>query len=187
MAEKDLNPAPLGLMGFGFTTILLNLINAGLLSADALGVVLPMGIFYGGLAQIIAGLFEAKNKNTFGATAFSSYGLFWWSFVAIKVMPPLGLAPSPSAAAIASYLFAWGVFTLLMTSATFNGPKALRVVFVTLSVLFFILSLGDFTGNQEIKIIGGYEGIFCGLTAIYLAIAEILNETYGRTILPIGE
>jgi len=187
MAEKSLNPAPLGLMGFGFTTVLLNMINAGFLSSDALGVVLPMGIFYGGLAQVIAGLLEAKNGNTFGATAFSSYGLFWWSFVAMKVLPSLGLAPEPSAAAVASYLFAWGIFTVLMTVATFKKPKALQVVFITLSALFFILSIGDLTGVQEIKVIGGYEGIFCGLTAIYLAIAEILNETYAKTVLPTGE
>jgi len=187
MAEKSFNPAPLGLMGFGFTTVLLNLINAGFLSSDALGIVLPMGIFYGGLAQVITGLLEAKNGNTFGATAFSSYGLFWWSFVAMKVLPSLGLAPEPSSVAVGSYLLAWGVFTVLMTTATFKGPKALQIVFITLSILFFILSLGDFTGSQLIKIIGGYEGIFCGSTAIYLAIAEILNETYAKTILPIGK
>jgi len=187
MAEKSLNPAPLGLMGFGLTTVLLNLINAGFLSSDALGIVLPMGIFYGGLAQVIAGLLEAKNRNTFGTVAFSSYGLFWWSFVAMKILPSLGLAPEPSAAAVGSYLVAWGFFTVLMTAATFKGPKALQVVFITLSALFFILAFGDFTGSPEIKAIGGYEGIFCGLTAIYLAIAEILNETYLRTILPIGE
>ena len=187
MAEKRLNPAPLGLMGFGFTTVLLNLINAGLLSSDALGVVLPMGIFYGGLAQIIAGLLEAKNGNTFGATAFSSYGLFWWSFVAMQILPSLGLAPAPSVVAVAAYLMAWGVFTVLMTAATFNGPKALRVVFITLSVLFFILSIGELTGSPEIRVIGGYEGIFCGSSAIYLAIADILNETYARTVLPVGE
>jgi len=187
MAEKSLNPAPLGLMGFGLTTVLLNLINANLLSSDALGIVLPMGLFYGGLAQIIAGLLEAKNGNTFGATAFSSYGLFWWSFVAVKTLPSLGLAPEPSAAAVGTYLLTWGFFTVLMTAATFRGHKALQIVFITLSVLFFILALGDFTGSQLIKIIGGYEGIFCGSTAIYLAIAEILNETYGRTILPVGK
>ena len=186
MDEKKINPAPLGLMGFGLTTVLLNMINADLLSSDALGIVLPMGIFYGGLAQIIAGLLEAKNGNTFGATAFSSYGLFWWSFVSMKILPSLGLVPEPSAVAVASYLLAWGAFTVLMTAATFKGPKALQAVFITLSLLFFILAAGDLTGSQEIKIIGGYEGIFCGLTAIYLAIAEILNETYGRTILPVG-
>jgi len=187
MSEKSLNPAPLGLMGFGFTTILLNLINAGFLSSDALGIVLPMGIFYGGLAQIIAGLLEAKNGNTFGATAFSSYGLFWWSFVAMTFLPSLGLGPEPSAVAVAFYLLAWGIFTALMTAATFKGPRALQVVFITLSVLFFILSIGEFTGSPEIRIIGGYEGIFCGSSAIYLAIAEILNETYERTILPVGK
>jgi len=185
MAEKHLNPAPLGLMGFGFTTILLNLINAGLLSSDALGIILPMGIFYGGLAQIIAGLLEAKNRNTFGTTAFTSYGLFWWSFVAVLVLPSLGLVPKPSAVAVASYLLAWGIFTALMTTATLKGPKALQVVFITLSVLFFILALGELTGIPEITIIGGYGGIFCGSLAIYLAIADILNETYAKIVLPV--
>lgn len=109
--EKSFNPAPLGLMGFGLTTVLLNLINAGILSSNALGMVLPMGIFYGGLAQIIAGLLEAKNKNIFGTVAFTSYGLFWWSFVAMKILPALNLAPEPSAVAVGVYLLAWGVFT----------------------------------------------------------------------------
>jgi hypothetical protein len=173
-------------MGFGLTTVLLNMINAGLLSPDGLGVVLPMGIFYGGLAQVIAGLLEARNGNTFGATAFTSYGLFWWSFVSIKILPGLGLIPEPSAAAVGSYLLAWGVFTALMTAATFRGPRTLQLVFVTLSALFFILSLGDLTGSQILRLIGGYEGIFCGSAAVYLAIAEIINEMYGRTVMPVG-
>jgi len=187
MAEKSVNPAPLGLMGFGLTTILLNLVNVGLLSADALGMILPMGIFYGGLAQIIAGLLEAKQGNTFGATAFTSYGLFWWSFVAIHILPKMGLSDVASATAIGAYLIIWGIFTALMTTATFKSNKALQVVFISLTVLFFILAIGDLTGVAEVKVLGGFEGIFCGSSAVYLAIAEILNETYQRVILPIGE
>ncbi|RJS76571.1 hypothetical protein CW712_01360 [Candidatus Bathyarchaeota archaeon] len=186
MSEESLNPGPLGLMGFGFTTILLNLLNAGLLSTDAMGMILPMGLFYGGLAQIIAGLLEAKQKKTFGLTAFTSYGLFWWSFVAINLLPTMGLAAAPSKTAVGAYLLAWGIFTALMTAATFKSNKALQVVFITLTILFFILAIGDFTGIGAIKILAGYEGIFCGSSAVYLAIAEILNETYKRNVLPIG-
>jgi len=187
MTEKTVNPAPLGLMGFGITTILLNLVNAGLLGSDALGMILPMGIFYGGLAQVIAGLLDAKQGNTFGATAFTSYGFFWLSFVAINVMPKLGLTAAPSSTAIAAYLFVWGLFTALMTIATFKSARALQVVFISLAVLFFILSVGDFTGIAVVKNVGGFEGLFCGSSAVYLAIAEILNETYGKKVLPVGK
>jgi succinate-acetate transporter protein len=186
MAERNFNPAPLGLMGFGFTTIMLNLVNADLLGADALGVVLPMGIFYGGLAQLIAGLLEAKQGNTFGATAFSSYGLFWLSFVALHFLPTLGLSSAASPTSIAAYLIIWGLFTAMMSIATFKANRALQVVFISLSLLFFILAAGDLTGFALIRVLGGYEGIFCGSSAVYLAIAEILNETYEKTILPIG-
>jgi succinate-acetate transporter protein len=186
MTKKHFNPAPLGLMGFGISTILLNFKNAGLISSDSLGMILSMGIFYGGVAQIIAGIFEAKQNNTFGATAFTSYGLFWLSFVAINIFPKFGITETVSPEALGSYLLMWGVFTFLMTIATLKSNKSLQIVFISLTILFFILAIGDFTGNTTIKIIGGYEGIFCGASAIYLAIAEILNETYEKTILPLG-
>ncbi|MCK4952968.1 acetate uptake transporter [Candidatus Bathyarchaeota archaeon] len=184
---KSFNPAPLGLMGFGITTILLNLVNAGLLDTDALGMILPMGIFYGGLAQIIAGLLEAKQGNTFGATAFTSYGFFWLSFVAINFLPTLGLTTAASPKSMAAYLLIWGIFTALMTIATFKINTALQAVFVTLTLLFLILGVGDLTNITLIKTFGGYEGILCGSCAIYLATAEIVNETYKRVVLPIGE
>jgi succinate-acetate transporter protein len=187
MVDKSVNPAPLGLMGFGLTTILLNLVNARLLGSDALGMILPMGIFYGGLAQIIAGLLEAKRGNTFGATAFTSYGLFWLSFVAINVLPKLGLTDTASSTAIGAYLFVWGMFTALMSIATFKATKALQVVFISLAALFFILAIGDFTEIVMVETLGGYEGIFCGSSAVYLAIAEILDETYEKKILPVGK
>ena len=184
---KSLNPAPLGLMGFGMTTVLLNLVNAGLLGTDALGMILPMGIFYGGLAQVIAGLLEAKQGNTFGATAFTSYGLFWLSFVALHFLPILGLSNAASPTAVAAYLIMWGIFTALMSIATLKANTALQVVFVSLAILFFILAVGDLTGITLIKIIGGYEGIFCGFSAVYLAMAEIINESFDKAVLPIGE
>lgn len=185
--KKQFNPAPLGLMGFGMTTILLNLLNAGILPINSLGVILPLGLFYGGIAQIIAGLFEAKQEKTFGATAFLSYGFFWLSFVGLNIFPTLGLAPSAPPEAIGVYLLLWGVFTAGMSGATLKENKALQTVFFSLTVLFFLLAAGDITGIDVLKRIAGYEGLFCGASAIYLAMAEIFNEAYNREILPLGK
>lgn len=184
MNDEIANPAPLGLMGFGLTTVLLNLSNAGLLDSSCFGMIFSMGIFYGGMAQIFAGMWEMKKGNTFGATAFSSFGLFWISLVAIKVFPVLGWADTPSANVIAVYLAMWGIFTALMTMSTFKAGRALQVVFITLTILFFLLAIGDATGITEITTVAGYEGIFCGSSAVYLATAEVVNETYGRAVLP---
>jgi len=187
MAEKNIlaNPAPLGLMGFGMTTVLLNIHNAGFIALGSM--ILAMGIFYGGLAQIIAGILEYKKGNTFGVTAFTSYGLFWLSFVALVVIPNLipGVT-APDSTALVAYLFMWGLFTFMMFISTLKKNKALQFVFISLAILFWLLALGDFTGNSTISMIAGYEGIICGLSAIYLAMAEVINETYEKTILPIG-
>lgn len=183
---KDLtaNPAPLGLLGFGMTTVLLNLHNAGFFPLSAM--ILAMGIFYGGLAQIIAGIMEWKKNNTFGTTAFTSYGFFWLSLVGLIVMPKLGWGEAASGKAMAAYLFMWGLFTFAMFIGTLKISKALQVVFGSLVVLFFLLALGDFTGAESITKIAGYEGIFCGFSAIYAAMAQVLNEIYGKTVLPLG-
>jgi uncharacterized protein len=149
------------------------------------GMILAMGIFYGGIAQIIAGIMEWKKGNTFGMTAFISYGLFWMSLVGIIVIPGLHLASKPEASAMAAYLFMWGLFTFVMFVATLKLNKTLRFVFASLAILFFLLALGDFTGNKNITILAGYEGMICGFSAIYLAAAETLNEIYEKTILPI--
>jgi succinate-acetate transporter protein len=189
--DKLANPAPLGLMGFGMTTVLLNLHNAGLIDASGMGMILSMGIFYGGLAQIFAGMWEMKNGNTFGATAFSSFGLFWISLVAIEVFPVLEWFEAPSANAMAAYLAMWGLFTALMTLSTFKADRALQVVFITLTLLFFLLAIGKTLATVDeaigslVTMIAGYEGIFCGFSAIYLATAEIANETYGKTLFPV--
>ena len=184
MAEKLANPAPLGLMGFGMTTVLLNLHNSGLFALGSM--ILAMGIFYGGIAQIIAGIMEFKKGNTFGTTAFTSYGLFWISLVALIVMPKMRWAEAPSTIAMAAYLIMWGLFTLFMYVATLKNNKALQIIFLSLTVLFFLLAIGDITGNGLIKLIAGIEGIFCGFSAIYLAMAEVINEYLGKIVLPIG-
>jgi succinate-acetate transporter protein len=183
--DKELaNPAPLGLMGFGMTTVLLNLHNAGLIGDTSMGMIFSMGIFYGGIAQILAGMWEMKRGNTFGATAFSSFGLFWISLVALNVFPVLGWVEEPSGIVMAAYLSIWGMFTALMTVSTFKANRALQVVFITLTILFFLLAIGDALASVTVKTIAGYEGILCGFSAVYLATAEVINETYGKTIIP---
>ena len=182
---KLANPGPLGLMGFGMTTVLLNLHNAGFFPLTS--VILSMGIFYGGLAQILAGMLEYKKGNTFAATAFTSYGAFWLSLVGLLMLPKMGLAEATDAQFLGVYLGLWGIFTLFMFFGTLKGPKALQVVFGSLVVLFFLLAAKDFTGNAALGTFAGFEGIFCGASAIYLAMAEVLNEKFGRSVLPIGE
>jgi succinate-acetate transporter protein len=179
------NPAPLGLMGFGATTVLLNLHNAGIITATSLGMIFAMGLFYGGIAQVIAGLLEFRKNNTFGTLAFTSYGLFWISLVALLLFPKMGLADPVDNVSMAFYLGVWGLFTAYMFVGTLKKNRALQVVFGTLTLLFFLLAIGDYTKIAEIKTLAGYEGILCGLSAVYLACAEVLNETYGRNLLPV--
>jgi succinate-acetate transporter protein len=168
---KYANPGPLGLMGFGMTTVLLNIHNVGFFPMGAM--ILAMGLCYGGIAQVIAGILEFKKGNTFGLTAFTSYGFFWISLVVLIIMPILGLAePTPAA---------------FMFVGTLRGNRGLQFVFGSLTILFFLLAARDFTGSELIGTIAGFEGIICGLSAIYLAMAEVINEQYGRTVLPIGE
>ena len=178
------NPAALGLIAFGMTTVLLNLHNAGIYTLGTM--ILAMGIFYGGLAQVIAGIMEWKKGNTFGTTAFTSYGLFWLSFVALLVMPLKGIEMPNEVSAIVAYLIMWGIFTGLMFIGTLKINRALQVIFFTLTVLFFLLAIGDATGSAVIKTIAGWEGIICGASAIYAGIAQVLNDVYGRVVLPIG-
>jgi succinate-acetate transporter protein len=182
--EGIANPAPLGLCAFGTTTVLLNLHNAGVFELSSM--ILAMGIFYGGLAQVVAGIIEAKKNNTFGLTAFTSYGFFWLSLVALIVMPKMGWTTAPSDKAMVAYLTIWGVFTLLLFFGTLKLNRALQFVFATLTILFALLALGDATGNADIKHLAGYEGIICGASAIYTGVAGSLYEMFGKTVLPIG-
>jgi hypothetical protein len=185
MSEKLANPAPLGLLGFGMTTVLLNLHNAGFYPLDSM--ILAMGLFYGGLAQVIAGVMEYRKGNTFGTTAFSSYGLFWWSLVALLIMPTVSFfnVAAPLKTAMAAYFFMWGLFTAIMFFGTLKANRALQFVFASLALLFFLLTARDLTGNALVGTIAGYEGIICGLSAFYLALAEVVNEAHGRSVLPI--
>jgi uncharacterized protein len=183
--DTTANPAPLGLVGFGMTTVLLNLHNAGFFELNSM--ILAMGICYGGAAQIVAGIMEWRKGNTFATTAFLSYGLFWFSLVALIVLPKLGWATPSSDTAMAAYLFMWGLFTAVMFIGTLRLHVAGQVVFGSLTILFFLLAIGDFIhAGPGFKQFTGYEGIFCGFSAIYAGLAQVLNEVYGKVILPLG-
>ncbi|MFP5042764.1 acetate uptake transporter [Parasediminibacterium sp. JCM 36343] len=182
--DTSANPAPLGLLAFGLTTVLLNLHNAGIYEMNSM--ILAMGIFYGGLAQIVAGIMESKKNNTFGLTAFVSYGFFWLSLVGLIVMPKLGWVAASSTQGMIAYLVMWGIFTGFLFIGTLKISKALQFVFATLTILFFLLAIGDATGNASLKLFTGYEGIVCGAAAIYTGMAVLLNEVYGKVVLPIG-
>jgi len=184
LKDVTANPAPLGLLAFGMTTLLLNLHNAGLFPLDTM--ILAMGIFYGGTAQVIAGIMEWKKNNTFGTTAFISFGFFWLTLVGLLVMPRMGWGDAAGTTAMAAYLITWGVFTLVMFFATLKLNRGLQFIFGSLTILFFLLAIGDATGNTVITRIAGFEGIIVGISAMYTGLAQVLNEVYGRTIAPIG-
>jgi succinate-acetate transporter protein len=184
LKDTTANPAPLGLLGFGMTTVLLNLKNAGLVEMSTM--ILAMGIFYGGIAQVLAGIMEWKKANTFGTTAFISYGMFWLALVGLIALPALGIGTAPSKTSMAAFLGIWGLFTLVMFIGTLKANRALQLVFGSLTVLFFLLAWGDFANNETIGRIAGYEGIVCGLSAIYAALAQVLNESYKKVVLPLG-
>ncbi|MEI7957211.1 MAG: acetate uptake transporter [Verrucomicrobiota bacterium] len=179
------NPAPLGLLAFGMTTVLLNLHNAGYYELNSM--ILAMGIFYGGCAQVIAGFMEWKKGNTFATTAFISYGMFWLTLVGLIVLPKMGLAGPTDETAKAAFLAIWGLFTAVMFLGTLHLSRALQVVFLSLTILFFLLAYGDISGaGRDFKHFTGFEGIFCGLAAIYTGLAQVLNELAGKTVLPLG-
>lgn len=178
------NPAPLGLLAFAVTTILLNLYNAGIMSMNSS--ILAMGIFYGGLAQVMVGAMEYKNGNTFGTLAFTSYGFFWIGLVAIWTLPKMGLANVTTAAEMTWFLLLWGLFTAFLFIGTLKMNRATQFVFGSLTLLFMLLAVADSTGIASIKTVAGYVGIVCGLSAMYTGMAQVLNEVYGRTLMPLG-
>jgi len=180
--NKIANPAGLGLLAFGMTTVLLSMHNLGWFGLDS--AILSMGIFYGGLAQIVAGAFEFKNGNTFAATAFTSYGFFWLTFVTINTgMMPAAAADSTS---LGAYFAVWGVLTLFLFIGTLKSKRALQLVFFTATLLFFSVAIKTASGIPELAYVAGAIGVICGGFAMYTAFGEVLNEQHGKTILPLG-
>ena len=184
VVEKLANPAPLGLAGFGLTTLILNIVNADLVAKDSIGMVLPVGLFYGGLAQFLAGMWEMKKNNTFGFTAFSSFGAFWMAFAVMVILKDAEVIAPVAKGGMSVFLGAWGLFTAYMTIGTLKISRALQVVFATLTILFFLLAWGEH--NETVMKVAGWEGIFCALSALYASAAQVINETWGRYLLPLG-
>lgn len=183
LTDSTANPAPLGLLGFGMTTVLLNLHNAGLFPVDSM--ILAMGLFYGGLGQVIAGVQEWRKNNTFGATAFTSYGLFWLTLVGLLVLPKAGLAQAPSGAAMVAYLVMWGLFTAGMFIGSLRLSRTLQAIFGLLTALFFLLALGDALESPLIKTLAGWEGLLTGGLAMYCGLGQVINELHGRRVVPL--
>jgi succinate-acetate transporter protein len=181
VSTKVANPAPLGLLGFGMTTILLNLHNANLIPLSI--VIIAMGFALGGLAQIIAGIFEFRNGNTFAGTAFTAYGTFWWSLVVIWTLAPEGMTADK--VSMGYYLSIWGVFTAFMFIGTLKHNRITQFVFGSLTLLFFLLALGDFTLIPEITITAGVVGLLCGASAVYSAVGQLVNGEFGQPLFPL--
>ena len=175
------NPAPLGLLGFGMTTVLLNLHNAGFIPMSM--VIVGMGFALGGVAQIIAGIHEYRQGNTFGGTAFTAYGFFWLSLVAILYFPKEGLEADKIS--MGFYLMIWGIFTIFMFIGTLTHNKITQIVFGSLALLFILLAIGDFSGIAWITTVAGFVGVFCGLSAIYSAMGQIINTELDRKVFPL--
>lgn len=180
------NPAPLGLMGFGFTTLMLSFINANIVGTGATPIVFGLALAFGGLGQVFAGLWSFRTGNTFAATAFTSYGGFWISYFILTQLD-IGAIPSASVApALGLYLWMWGIFTFLLFLCTFTSPRALSLLFLLLTLTFIFLGIGNAGGHSGIVHLGGYVGIVTGAVAFYIATADIMEFAYGRSVLPIG-
>ena len=179
------NPAPLGLGGFALSTFILNIVNAGWVDAATVGIVMPVAMLYGGLAQFLAGMWDLRRGDIFGGTCFSSFGAFWIGLALFEILAWAGIAPEVPPAGVAIVLFAWGVFTAYATIASLKLPKAITWVFITLTILFFLLGIGEFV--PVVHTIAGYEGIVCALIAWYASAAILINTVHGKTLLPIGE
>lgn len=183
LADTTANPAPLGLMGFGLTTVLLNLHNIGLFGVDSM--IMAMGIFFGGAAQVVVGKMEWKKNNMFGTVAFSSYGFFWMTLVATWVFPKMGWAEASTPTAMGWYLTVWGLLSTALWVCTFRHGKAMQILFGMVVVLFFLLAAANFTGSHLVHLLGGIDGVLCGGFAMYCASATLINDAFGKQVLPL--
>ena len=181
------DPAPLGLAAFALTTFFLSFVNAGLVPASVEPVVFGLALAYGGAAQFAAGLWEFAKGNTFGATAFTSYGAFWLSFWWLTAhLADYKIPASDAGKGVGLYLIAWGIFTAYMTVAATRVSGAVLAVFVLLTLTFFLLGIGDWSGTEGISKIGGYVGILTALAAWYASFAGVTAFTFKRPLVPTG-
>jgi uncharacterized protein len=193
------DPAPLGLAAFALTTFIFSLVNAGIIvqgenpSQQIINLYLPLALVYGGLAQLLAGILEFRNQNTFGLTGFVSYGAFWIGLATMNIFArQFEIAPSQLATAQGWFFLGWAIFTAIMLIASFGLNAGLIVTFVLLLATFILLAIGDLLGGPEgaggpFVHIGGYVGLATAIAAWYVAAADVINDTLGRTVLPVGE
>ena len=185
VAPAIADPAPLGLAAFALTTFVLSFFNAGLVSDKGVPVVLGLALAYGGIAQLLAGMWEFRNNNTFGATAFTSFGAFWISFFVLEQFEGSKIPTTHLGKAVGLYLIAWGIFTAYMWIASLRTTVAISAVFILLATTFFILGIGNANGSANVVKIGGWVGIVTAAAAWYASFAAVTNSTFGRTVLPV--
>jgi succinate-acetate transporter protein len=179
------NPAPLGLAGFALTTFVLSMVNSNLVGAGAEPVVFSLAFAYGGLAQLLAGMWEFRTGNTFGAVAFSSYGAFWISFFILTQLDVTKISPTEVNAGLGLFLWSWAIFTAIMTVAALRTTGAILLVFVLLTITFVFLGIGNSGGNASIVHIGGYFGLATAVAAWYAAMAAVVNSTFAKDVMPV--
>lgn len=184
---KVSDPGPLGLAAFALTTFVLSTINAGWFSGAIVGVVIPLALFYGGVAQLLAGMWEFKTGNTFGSTAFTSYGAFWIALGALVYLEVHGVLNFGADAnvALGLFLLSWTIFTFYMWIGSFRTNRALVTVFTLLFLTFLFLTIGAF-GSASMTKVGGWLGILTAVAAWYASAAGVINSTFGRTVLSVG-
>lgn len=182
--DKTANAAPLGFTGLGLAAVLLSLSYIGVYPVESM--IVSMAIFLGGFAQVFAGIMSWKKGDVFAGTAFSAFGLFWFSLAGLLIMPAIGWAETSSGIAMAAYLAIWGIYTFVMLIITMKiGVKALQFVFATLFLLFMLLAFINATGNTGLLVVAGYIGLIMGLGSLYTALAMVMNEIHGKTIAPL--
>ena len=179
------NPAPLGLAGFAMTTFVLSMINGNIVSGTDIPVVLGLALAYGGIAQLLAGMWEFRAGNTFGAVAFSSFGAFWISYFVLITFNVGSLVPAHAGHAVGLYLWAWAIFTFYMTLAALRTSGAVLLVFVLLTITFVLLAIGADGGSMTTTHWGGYVGLATAAAAWYASFAQVINSTFGKTVAPL--
>jgi uncharacterized protein len=180
------NPAPLGLAAFAGTTFMLSMFNAGLMGKSGEPIVLGMALAFGGLAQLLAGMWEFRTGNTFGAVAFTSYGAFWLSFWAFNQFYASKITDATVLEhAVGLYLITWGIFTAYMFIASLRVSVEVALVFALLATTFLVLGVADANSNTGLLKVGGWLGIATAIAAWYASFAAVTNETFGRRVLPV--
>jgi succinate-acetate transporter protein len=181
---KPADPGPLGLAAFAMTTFVLSMFNSNLVNGKGVPVVLGLALAYGGIVQLLAGMWEFRNGNTFGAVAFSSFGAFWISFWALEAFYAKDITGN-AGHAVGLYLWAWAIFTAYMTIAAMRTSGAVLLVFALLTATFVLLAIGESGAHETVTHWGGYVGLATAAAAWYASFAAVINSTFGRTVAPV--